>query len=97
MTADDLWASLAHDPRDPAFAGLRASDQDREVVRAVLTSAYADGRLDRDEFDERSETVTAARTLIAPFPASDLPHDPGDLPSGDRPAFAQPGRTSTAP
>ncbi|WP_134738988.1 DUF1707 domain-containing protein [Nocardioides sp. 503] len=63
MTADELWAALAHDPRDPAFAGLRASDQDREVVRSLLTTAYADGRLDRAEFDERSESVTGARTL----------------------------------
>ncbi|WP_338087731.1 DUF1707 domain-containing protein [Nocardioides lijunqiniae] len=63
MTADELWAALAHDPRDPAYAGLRASDQDREVVRSLLTTAYADGRLDRAEFDERSESVTSARTL----------------------------------
>lgn len=73
MTADELWAALPHDPRDPAHAGLRASDQDREVVRALLASAYADGRLDRAEFDERSERVTAARTL------GDLPPIVSDL------------------
>jgi hypothetical protein len=73
VTADELWAALTHDPRDPAFAGLRASDQDREVVRSLLATAYADGRLDRSEFDERSEAVTAARTL------GDLPPVVSDL------------------
>jgi hypothetical protein len=60
---DDVWSSFDHDPRQPATAGLRASDRDREVIRTVLASAYADGRLDRVEFDERSEAITAARTL----------------------------------
>lgn len=59
----DLWAQFAHDPRDPAHGSLRASDLDRDLVRGVLVAAYADGRLDRAEFDERSDTVGAARTL----------------------------------
>ncbi|MDO9496698.1 MAG: DUF1707 domain-containing protein [Nocardioides sp.] len=59
----DLWGSFALDPRDPANAGLRASDSDRDVVRGLLAAAYADGRLDREEFDERSDTVTTARLL----------------------------------
>lgn len=56
------------DPRQPAFANLRASDQDREVLRGLLATAYADGRLDREEFDERSDRVTAAR-LLGDLPA----------------------------
>src|SRR5687768_5537338 len=63
MTGLDLWSSFDHDPRAPGNAGLRASDRDREVIRSVLATAYADGRLDRGEFDERSEAVSAARTL----------------------------------
>lgn len=63
MTSPDLWSSFDHDPRVPGNAGLRASDRDREVIRSVLATAYADGRLDREEFDERSEAVSAARTL----------------------------------
>ncbi|MCD4534951.1 DUF1707 domain-containing protein [Nocardioides sp. cx-169] len=93
MTADELWAGLAHDPRDPQFAGLRASDQDREVVRALLAIAYADGRLDRTEFDERSDAVTAARTL------GDLPPILSDLvaPAPARPAgLAQVGSADLA-
>lgn len=59
----DLWSSFDHDPRSPDHAGLRASDADRDLIRGVLATAYADGRLDRTEFDERSEAVAAARTL----------------------------------
>ena len=59
----DLWSSFDHDPRLPANAPLRAADRDRDVIRAALSTAYAEGRLDRDEFDERSEQVTSTRTL----------------------------------
>jgi len=59
----DLWGQFAHDPRDLAHATLRASDHDRDLVRGVLSAAYADGRLDRAEFDERSDVVGTARTL----------------------------------
>jgi hypothetical protein len=44
-------------------AALRASDADREVVQALLADAFADGRLDREEYDERSATTLGARTL----------------------------------
>ena len=60
---DDVWAGLSRDPRDPEHAALRASDADREVVHGVLAEAYADGRLDREELDSRTEATHAARTL----------------------------------
>jgi hypothetical protein len=58
-----LWHALSHDPRVAANAGLRASDADRDLVSGVLASAYAEGRLDREEHDQRAETAAAARTL----------------------------------
>ena len=58
-----MWHEFAHDPRDPSYAPLRAADADRDVVRRVLGDAYAEGRLDREEFDERTDAVTASRTL----------------------------------
>ncbi len=67
------WSSFAHDPRDPAYAALRASDRDRDVVHGVLDEAYADGRLDLEELDERRAAAAAARTL------GDLPPLVGDL------------------
>jgi hypothetical protein len=60
-----IWASFTLDPRRPEYAPLRASDQDRNVVHQVLADAYADGRLDRDEFETRTAGVTAAKTLGA--------------------------------
>jgi hypothetical protein len=59
----DVWASFPHDPRDPSVAGLRASDADRNLIHNVLTEAFADGRLDRDEYDERTAAAMQARTL----------------------------------
>lgn len=58
-----MWESFSHDPRDPANAALRASDADRDVLHQLLADAYADGRLDREEFDARTSAVVAARTL----------------------------------
>lgn len=42
--------------------GLRLSDADREAAVDALADHYAVGRLDRDEFDERSDAVRSART-----------------------------------
>lgn len=62
------WDEFAFDPRTTSNGGLRASDADRDVVHRLLGGAYADGRLTREEFDERSEAVLGARTL-AELPA----------------------------
>jgi hypothetical protein len=59
----DWWSGFERDPRDAGNAGLRASDADRDVVRGLLSEAFADGRLDREEFDERADLVLRARTL----------------------------------
>jgi hypothetical protein len=42
---------------------MRASDADRDIVLRTLGEAYAEGRLDREEHDERVDAVTAAKTL----------------------------------
>ena len=73
-----LWSRFQHDPRDPAYAGMRASDRDRAVVHDALAEAYAEGRLDRDELDERTTQVDAAKTyadLVTPL--QDLAADAG--------------------
>jgi hypothetical protein len=49
---------------------MRASDADRDVVLGVLTEAYADGRITREELDVRSAATQSARTLgdlVAPL------------------------------
>jgi hypothetical protein len=66
----NVWQEFEHDPRDPAYATMRASERDRDVVRDLLATAYADGRLDREEFDERTAAVNAAKTyadLVPPI------------------------------
>jgi len=65
-----LWRRFEHDPRDPAYAGMRASDRDRAVVHDALTEAYAEGRIDRDELDDRTTAVDRAKTyadLVPPL------------------------------
>jgi hypothetical protein len=42
---------------------LRASDADREQVANLLSTAYAEGRLTREEHDERVEALMAAKTF----------------------------------
>jgi hypothetical protein len=69
---------------------MRASDADREIVRAVLADAYADGRLIREEYDDRLNTLYGSRTLGEAsclvsdlVPADDPPTAPALLPHVD--------------
>lgn len=42
---------------------MRASDHDRELVTQVLTTAFSDGRLTREELDERLDLAMHAKTF----------------------------------
>ncbi|MEU8342198.1 DUF1707 domain-containing protein [Spirillospora sp. NPDC048832] len=55
---------------------LRASDRDRDEMLVRLHTAFAEGRLDEPELDERIDRVLAARTH------ADLGAVAADLPSG---------------
>jgi hypothetical protein len=80
----------------PAAPEIRASDQDRDAVAQRLQQAFAERRLDDDEFDERMRAALTARTgadlekltadLPAPTPASGAPTIP----------IASPGRRAVA-
>jgi uncharacterized membrane protein len=73
----EVWRQFDHDPRRPANAGMRASDRDRAVIETVLADAFAEGRLTREEYDERTGTALASRTLGELVPLiSDLPVGP---------------------
>ncbi len=63
VAATSVWDEFAFDPRSPHHGSLRSSDADRDVAHRALGAAYADGRLTREEFDQRSEAVLGARTL----------------------------------
>ena len=71
-------------PEDGAAAGhgrLRASHADREHVIDTLKTAFADGRLDKDELDDRVGQALAARTYaeLATVTA-DIPASPAQAP-----------------
>lgn len=86
VASPSIWDEFALDPRNAQYGGLRASDADREVVHRALGSAYADGRLTREEFDQRSDAALRARTLSElPVLIHDLVPDPG--PPGRLPAM----------
>src|SRR5271165_3742928 len=47
----------AHD-----YAAMRASDADRARVQALLNDAFAEGRLNQQEWDERATALASAGT-----------------------------------
>jgi len=79
---DAFWEAFRLDPRQAEHASLRASDADREIVRAVLAEAYADGRLTREEYDDRLNTLYGSRTL------GEVPSLVADLVPSDGPPTA---------
>lgn len=75
----------------PAVGGdLRASDADRNQVLDLLSAAYAEGRLTREEHDERSDQATRAKTFDDLIPltrdlvpiGSPLPQQQRETPPG---------------
>jgi hypothetical protein len=63
-----VWSRFSADPRVPGSADLKATDADRDVATETLRDAYADGRLTRGEYDERSSAVLDTRTVGALLP-----------------------------
>ena len=77
------WAEFEHDPRDAQYAEMRASDRDRDLIHQMLGDAFADGRLDREEFDERADRVNQSKALgeLPPVVADLVPTGPTKEPS----------------
>jgi hypothetical protein len=70
----EVWRQFDHDPRSPANRSIRASDRDRAVIESVLADAFAEGRITRSEYDERTEAALSSRTLGELVPlVEDLP------------------------
>ena len=63
------------------YGAIRASDNDRWRVQSRLNDAFAEGRLDRDEWDQRATALSGAVTY------ADLDRLTADLP---RPYVAPP-------
>ena len=78
-------ANMAGVPRTPGPgrmppAHLRVTNQDREHVVEHIKAAYADGRYDKLEFDERLERAMTARTHGDLMPIMDEIYGPNAVP-----------------
>jgi hypothetical protein len=86
-TRTDVPGSTVGRTRGWTDGAIRASDDEREAALQDLGRHFATGRLDRAEFDERSEAAFAARTR------ADLRRLFADLPEGSpRPDARTPRR-----
>jgi hypothetical protein len=76
----------------PAAGGgrgkIRAADADRDRAVELLSTAYSEGRLSRDEYDGRLETALSARTY------ADLDQVLTDLPAPRPPEVAPAAKTN---
>ena len=70
---------------------LRASDTDRDRVVELLSVAYSEGRLSKDEYDGRLENAFSARTY------ADLDQIVTDLPVAREMAVARSPRSPLSP
>ena len=74
----------------PAAGGqrgqMRAADTDRDRVVELLTTAYGEGRLTKDEYDDRVGSALAARTY------AELGQLVSDLPAGSAAVLPAPAR-----
>ena len=78
-------------PQFPS-SGMRAGDRERDAVVQLLQEAFADGRLDDEEFDQRTRAALTARLdsdlagLTADLPASaGAPRPAAPLAAGRKP------------
>ncbi len=78
------------------YGHLRATDADRESVRSVLQSAYADGRLTWDEFESRTAALMASKTYGELSPLTADLHVPAPYRPYGPPASDQGGTNSLA-
>ena len=70
---------------------MRAADADRDRVAGILSTAYSEGRLSRDEYDARLESALSARTH------ADLDHLVTDLPAAQATGLTPAAATMVTP
>lgn len=83
MSDSDPWSGFSADPRTPEHANLRAADSDRERLTQIIGDAYAEGKLDQFEYDDRLSQAMAVRKL------GEIPHLLEDLVVAEVPAAVQ--------
>ncbi len=101
MPTPDLPAGPPAGPPGQAPV-IRVSDADRDQVAQALQAAFAEGRLDDDEFDERMRAALTARVstdlekLTADLPATAARPAPALVTGEPTPAGRAPGRWAMA-
>lgn len=92
MAVEPMPAEPGHGMAPLSYGQMRAAHADRERAIDVLKAAFAEGRLDKDEYDGRVGQVYASRTYaeLATLTA-DLPAGPlGTLDPQPAPALPEP-------
>jgi hypothetical protein len=90
MEQEEILVTADGEPEPRDRPAIRASDQDRDAVVQRLQQAFAERRLDDDEFDERMRAALTART------GADLDRLTGDLPAA-APGSAAPAAAGVKP
>jgi hypothetical protein len=78
------------------YGQMRASDRDRDTANGLLQTAYAEGRLTKDEYDDRSGRALASQTFDQlQALTADLPgHSLGAQPQQYAVQYVMPRRTN---
>lgn len=78
--SEPAWERFTADPRRPRNKDVRVGHSDRDLVADLLGDAYALGKLDNDEYNERLDKAMQIKTVgeISPLV--------GDLVTGSAPA-----------
>jgi uncharacterized protein DUF4190/uncharacterized protein DUF1707 len=77
MTVSPWW----YGPQHNDYGSMLASTADRERALDVLRAGFAEGRLTKEEHDERASRIHAARTY------ADIAAETTDLPGGQAPVM----------
>ena len=90
QAADGYRGAVPPEPQQqPDPWSLRASDADRDKYLTLVREAYAEGRLDAAEYEERMGAALSAKTYRDLYPVLiDLPIDPSRVPG---PPMIRPG------
>lgn len=59
---EPAWERFTADPRRPRNAATRIGHADRDLIADVLADAYAVGKLDTDEYNDRLDKAMALKT-----------------------------------
>lgn len=66
--SEPVWERFTADPRRVRNADVRVGHADRDLVADLLADAYALGRLDTDEYNERLDRAMQLRTVAEIMP-----------------------------